>query len=343
MKLDIKEILWLFAMGLFYIGIGILSFIIPIIYVFSCFLGVPFSIYIYKKGINRFSLLLTLIVSLILLFCGMGNSAFMILLLLFIPSIICGLFFNKQVNLPKNIINLSIIYFLGWIGMIIIWSFIYNIKFIEGFYSIIHLLEKQLLSNLVIQYNHISDVIENMQNTKNQFFQLMGYGDRDIVREYSFARLQVKYYFYLVQYLFPVFIFIFGFFSSFLHVLFTKLILKSLEWKSPSINQLFNIGVKPLTIVLMGLILIFRVTIIGNINPALMRSIDNTLTIFLLFIFMIGILFAIYIIKNSHSGLGWKVFLAIFSVISLMINPSLYVLLGFLESVFNFRKKERFL
>lgn len=347
MKLNIKEILWLFAMGLFYITIGLMGNVFPLIYVFSFILGVPYIIYIYKKGVESYSLLLALIIVAILIFSDKGKSALMIVLLVFIPSLISGLFFNKKINLSKNLIQLSIIYFLIWIGIIIIWDYIYNVNLMESFYSIMNSFEEISLNQLIKVFDEIRIDKEGVKSVRNALFKMRDYSNEDITKLHAIYRLVIKYYYYLIQYLFPVFVFVFAFFSSFIQVLVSKLVLDNLTWEAPSLKQLFNIAVRPLTIVLVGLMLIIRTTITSKLSPELIISIDNILVIFLFLMFLIGLLFAIHIIKNSDSRYNFKLALIILTIINLILSPflfiSLIIMLGIFETIFNFRNKERFL
>ncbi|NLK21775.1 MAG: hypothetical protein GX308_06765 [Epulopiscium sp.] len=81
----------------------------------------------------------------------------------------------------------------------------------------------------------------------------------------------------------------------------------------------------------------------SSIYPEITMATDNLLVIFSIFMFIMGILFTIHVIKNSRTGLWWKALVSILSLLSVIFSPFLFVTLGFLEAIFNFRKKERFL
>lgn len=340
MRLNSKEILWLIAMGLFYIGIGVLSFWFSPIYLFTWILGVPFSLYVYKRGTNILSFSMPIVVLVVLTAIGMGKAAMMITLLLFIPSFICGICYNKQINLSKNIILSSVAYLFGWTGMLIAWNFIYKIGVIDRFYSFTNAVETYYLKELSNQYSLIFKSIKEAGDIQNT---ALGQNPKKIMEMYPLYRLAFKQFIYLIQYLFPVIIFVFGLFASLIQILFTKLILKSLDWKAPSLKQILNIGFTPATVGVLGLTWLIRGGMDSSIYPEITMATDNLLVIFSIFMFIMGILFTIHVIKNSRTGLWWKALVSILSLLSVIFSPFLFVTLGFLEAIFNFRKKERFL
>lgn len=340
MKLDIKGILWFLIMGLFYMGIGVLGHWFSPVYIFAFFLGVPFSIYIYKKGIEFSSFLMPIIVIFFLSFMGIQRGAMMIFFLLFIPSFICGIHYYYKKNLPRNIIMLSIGYLFGWICVLILWNFLYHIEVIPQFFALTQEIENLYLREL--SYLH-EIALGNIKDGGKVALSILGQNPKTFIEGYPFYRLAIKQSIYLMQYLFPVFIFIFGFLSSIIQVLLTKLILKALNWKAPSLKEIGNIGFTPLTVGLLGLTWILRSGMDERAIPVLTMVVDNVLVIFSLFMFLIGILFTIYIIKNSKTGVGLKILVSILSVFSMILSPFLFVILGLFEAIFNFRKTERFL
>ncbi|HPT76294.1 MAG TPA: DUF2232 domain-containing protein [Defluviitaleaceae bacterium] len=346
MKLNTKEILWLFAMGLFYIGLGFLGHIFPPVYLFSFVLGVPYVIYVYKKGTEWSSLLMALIVVLVLVFSHMGSSALIITFLLFIPSAICGLFFNKQIILSKNIINLTVIYFVVFFGMILLFNYAFNINIMDDYHSIVATLEKIWDKSLNSKYEMYRQNPEFAQSYIKKLFP-KNYDGISLSKLYALEKLALKYNIYFMTYFFPFFVFLFGFFCAFIQVLVTMLILQGLNWKAPNIKHISDIAIKPLTIGLFGLIAILRVNIANYINPLLIVSMDNILLIFFMFIFLIGFMFVIHILQRINSGYNFKIISIILLLVVMKEMPDLFIVLfitlGLLEAIFNFRNKERFL
>lgn len=340
MKFNIKELLWLLAMGLFYVAIGIMGSWFPVIYILACIFGIPFSLYVYKKGIKFSSFLMPVVVMASIVFIRDERTFIMLLLLLFIPSFLCGIYYHKQKNLPKNIIMLSIAYLFGWIGILIIWRFVYCIGIIPEYFSLTNTIEAQFLKEMSNQYELL---LSNIQNTSKASFYAFGEDANKLLEDYSLYRQAIKQSFYLVKYLFPTFIFIFGFFSSIVQVLLTKLILKAFRWESPSMKEITNIGFTPLTVFFLGITWMFRGDMDNLLYPDIIMAVDNVLVIFSLFMFIVGIMFTIYVIRNAKAGAGFKVLVGILSFLSIIISPFLFVLLGFFEGIFNFRKTERFL
>lgn len=340
MKLTIKDILWLLAMGLFYTGVGILGYLFPVVYILTCFFGIPYSLYVYKRGFKASAFLMPVSVMIVLIFVSGTRASILLLLLLFMPSFVCGFYYHHQKNLPKNIIMLSIAYLSGWIGVLIIWNFVYKIGIISEFYSFTSLIESHYLKEMSRQYEMI---LNTFQETGKLSLYTLGEDPKKFAENYSLYRLTVKQSFFLIQYLFPAFIFIGGFFSSLVQVLFAKLILKALKWKSPKIKEITNIGFTPLTVGLLGLTWLLRGSMDDRLYPQLTMAMDNVLVIFSFFMFIVGVLFTIHVIKNAKAGAGFKTFIGILSFLSIILSPFLFVVLGFFEGIFNFRKTERFL
>ncbi|WP_058486057.1 DUF2232 domain-containing protein [Defluviitalea phaphyphila] len=331
MKLNIKEILLLIVIGLFYIWIGSFGYGFLSIYFFSSLLGIPFILYVYKKGLTAFSFLIPLIVISYLIINGMHKEAIITLLIIFIPSFLCGIYYNKQKSLSKNIVIVSIGYLCGYIGILILWNILYNIDIISELYVLLDFFQSQYIEQFTQKYNIL------IQNVDIQI-------DSETLKQiYINYRFQIKQAVYLMKYLFPSIIFIFGFFTSIFQVLFVKLILKILNWKAPSIKEITNIGFTPITIIVLGFTWLFRTGIDKDYYPYLSMIIDNVLIIFSVLIFIIGILFIVHIIKNSKTSIGIKIFISIFSIISVIFSPLLFIILGSFEALFNFRKTERFL
>ena len=340
MRLTIKDILWLLAMGLFYTGIGIHGYKVPFLYIFVCFFGIPYSLYIYKKGLEASSFLMPVAVMSVLVFVSDPRASILLLLLLFMPSFVCGLYYHNQKNLPKNIIMLSIAYLSGWIGVLIIWNFVYKVGIISEFYSFTSLVENQYLKEMSRQYETI---LINLQDTGKASLYSLGEAPKTFAENYALYRLAIKQFFFLIQYLFPALIFIGGFFSSIVQVLVAKLILKALNWKSPKIKEITNVGFTPLTVGLLGLTWLLRGSMDDRLYPRLIMAMDNVLIIFSLFMFIVGVFFTIHVIKNAKAGAGFRAFIGILSFLSMIVSPFLFVVLGFFEGIFNFRKTERFL
>ena len=340
MKFSIKDILWLLAMGLFYTGVGVLGYSLPVLYILACFFGVPYSLYVYKKGTQMSSFVMPVVVLSVLIFTVSPRAAIMLILLLLMPSFVCGIYYHKQKNLPKNIIMLSIAYLSGWIGLLIIWNFAYKVGIISRFYSFTNFVENQYLSQLSKQYELL---LNNLQGTGATSLYLLKEDPVKFAENYSLYRLAIKQSFFLIRYLFPAFIFIGGFLSSIVQVLFTKLILKALKWESPKIKDITNIGFTPLTVGLLGLTWLIRNDMDDRLYPRLAMAMDNVLIIFAVFMFIVGVLFTIHVIKNAKAGARFKAFMGILSFLSIIVSPFLFVILGFLEGIFNFRKTERFL
>jgi uncharacterized protein YybS (DUF2232 family) len=313
-----------------------------LLYLLAGFMGFPLSMYIYQKGKEPISLFAIGVVVVLLGFFQNPIAAISLCGLILIPSFLCGIFYKKQVSIPENIIIVTISYFIGWISLFILLRWYYGMNVISEFYTTVQYLEQQILAQLSSQQQMM---IENLPNMKEAFQSVpfLHITEEELLQSYAIRKILIKEMFFYVQRLFPTILFLFYLFCAFANVLITKLILSLLKWKSPSIKQMIDFGVSRLAAVLFVLTWIIGESLDESTYPVLTMAFENIIILFSILMFVLGILFLIYLLSHLKVGTTLKVLLTITGVIWIVVSPLLFVIIGFLETVFNFRKAKQLL
>ena len=141
----------------------------------------------------------------------------------------------------------------------------------------------------------------------------------------------------LIKQLFASMLIIHAFICTIVQVLIVNLILRRKNKEMPAFGQLLDFRVsKVLLVILAGAILLVAMTT-DSISGTMILGINVVVIMYMLFM-LLGFLSVIGIIKKSSINKGLKIISSIFLGVLIIVSPTLLILFGFLDTVFNFRK-----
>lgn len=141
----------------------------------------------------------------------------------------------------------------------------------------------------------------------------------------------------LMKQLFAAMLIINSFICIIVQVLIIHFILRRKNKELPTFGQLLDFRVsKILLVILAGAIFLMAMTN-DSLSGTMILGINLVVVIYMLFM-IVGFLSVIGIIKKSSVNKGLKVISSIFLGVLILVSPTLLILFGFLDTIFNFRK-----
>ncbi len=334
-------------LSVFYTAIGFLGGYIYPIYIFAGFFGVPLTVFVYRQGIQP------IVIGAILATTGviavfMSIGAWIVLLCIgIIPAVVCGMLYYKQAPLLRIILGTGLSYFGGIIAVFLIYQMIYGQNIVHQYYHVTREIESwtaqrtdQKESRMIKQLPQLQEVYKEVSLFKWLNINL---SEDQIIQYHALKRLKDKKNFYYLQHLFPSLLFILSFVFGLTQVICTRVLFYILQWKASSLKTLFSFSITPVVPLLFIGMMIFSTGMGEDKYRVLSMAFDNMQVIFGVAMFLVGIFLIIHLIRVSPSGALFKIFIVFFSILGLYFSPIMFVMIGFIEGLFNFRRVKRFL
>lgn len=289
-----------------------LYFIMPGIVLFSFVVFVPVAIYALKYGVDS-QLTSCLIAVLTIIYLLYGVTDFIsYTLLIVLPAIIIGFLIKVKASFSRSASLLSIVYFVCCLSVIIILNYIYKIDI------------------LTLYFNTIDALTMEFMNVYGSFIAT----NTSTTQEYSLVMQSFKNIFYFMKYYYPALLYVMCICISFVSILFVRILASKLKLFHFNPKNIINYKV-PRSMIFF-LIIIFCTKAFSN--SYLNVAINNLLVILTLMLFLVGILFELFMITRTKST-GQRTLLIIVSLICLIFFQSYFVVVGFVDSAFQIRKK----
>ncbi len=318
MKQDTKKTLTLCMLLVFYIILAIpgmynigVTIILPL-------LAIPLMLYMIKNTLSRNTHILYHVATLLAIYALTTSieSCLIYIMGIVVPVYAVSYFYKKKYPLPNTIMYAGIvngIALLIYQGIMKSLGVNYELEYI----LLIEELKKALLPIITSQITLASKVVD-----KGLEVQLvrMFIDNLDLVKQ-----------------LFASMLIIHAFICTIVQVLIVNLILRRKNKEMPAFGQLLDFRVsKVLLVILAGAILLVAMTT-DSISGTMILGINVVVIMYMLFM-LLGFLSVIGIIKKSSINKGLKIISSIFLGVLIIVSPTLLILFGFLDTVFNFRK-----
>lgn len=318
MKQDTKKTLTLCMLLVFYIILAIpgmynigVTIILPL-------LAIPLMLYMIKNTLSRNTHILYHVATLLAIYALTTSieSCLIYITGIVVPVYAVSYFYKKKYPLPNTIMYAGIvngIALLIYQGIMKSLGVNYELEYI----LLIEELKKALLPIITSQITLASKVVD-----KGLEVQLvrMFIDNLDLVKQ-----------------LFASMLIIHAFICTIVQVLIVNLILRRKNKEMPAFGQLLDFRVsKVLLVILAGAILLVAMTT-DSISGTMILGINVVVIMYMLFM-LLGFLSVIGIIKKSSINKGLKIISSIFLGVLIIVSPTLLILFGFLDTVFNFRK-----
>lgn len=329
---------WALALAAFYIVLGVMGSQFYYIYIVAGILGIPLSLWTAKYGIRSANMIIFLGAT-VTVGIWVGVIPSMVLLTVIIPSIVCGYLYQQKKPLSTIILTVGLSYFLSILIFVGIMNLVYNINIFVGYLNALTQLEKHMLQYLSQQETYMLGQLPQLRSIWGSVFKLT---EEQLVQSYGIQRIVVSQLIYMMQHNYPALLLISMTMVALFQVMLQKLLMYVLEWESPPVKELAIFSISPGVPFLFVLSIIINNTVDVNRYSTISIGIDNMQMIFLGLMFIVGILFTVHMIKTSRSGIGFKIVMTVLSIFWLLMMPIMYVFIGFIEGIFNFRRIKRF-
>lgn len=318
MKQDTKKTLTLCMLLVFYIILAIPGMYNIGVTIILPFLAIPLTLYLIKNTLRRNTHILYHVATLLAIYALTASveSCLIYITGIVVPAYAVSYFYKKKDPLPNTIMYAGIISgiaFLIYQGIMKWLGINYELEYI----LLIEELKKALLPILTIQLTATSKVVD--KGLEVQLVQMF-IGNLDLIKQ-LFASMLV----------------IHAFTCTIVQVLSTHIILRRKDKELPTFGQLLDFRVSRLLLVILaGAILLVAMTT-DSLSGTMILGINVVVIMYMLFM-LLGFLSVIGIIKKSSINKGLKIISSIFLGVLIIVSPTLLILFGFLDTVFNFRK-----
>ncbi|MCT4685990.1 DUF2232 domain-containing protein [Vallitalea sp.] len=234
-------------------------------------------------------------------------------MLIILPAFIISYIVKEEIVFSKALSFTSLLMFVCFLGAIILLRYICNIDIIEWYFNIIDVLE--------IEFT----------NMYSGFFK----ANTNSIQEYSIAMGTFKKTFHFMKYYYPALLYLLCLGMSFISILCIRAIAIKANIYSHGLGNILGLKVSRSMIVFL---LIAICTKALSSNSYLLIAINNILVILTVMLFLLGILFEISVIKRVRS-VGRRSLLILVSIFCLVFFQAYFVVVGFIDSVFQIRVK----
>lgn len=318
MKQDTKKTLTLCMLLVFYIILAIPGMYNVGVTIILPLLAIPLMLYMIKNTLSCNTHILYHVATLLAIYALTTSieSCLIYITGIVVPVYAVSYFYKKKYPLPNTIMYAGIvngIALLVYQGIMKSLGINYELEYI----LLIEELKKTLLPIITSQITVASKVVD-----KGLEVQLvrMFIDNLDLIKQ-----------------LFASMLIIHAFICTIVQVLIINLILRRKNKEIPTFGQLLDFRVSRLLLVILaGAILLVAMTT-DSISGTMILGINVVVIMYMLFM-LLGFLSVIGIIKKSSINKGLKIISSIFLGVLIIVSPTLLILFGFLDTVFNFRK-----
>ena len=316
MKLKQKEIIWVGLVIAFYILTGVMG-IYDITKVITWpILAIPMSLLLIKTGQNELVGMIGVMLALIISFINTSsvNLAVISVFLLFIlvPSFVMGTLYRKKVSIPQIIIGTTITIFLSTI-IFMTFSKLLGVEYLEMYFASLDALQERVNNELNNQ------IVGELMPAANNMKEIMGAAILQTKRTY------------------PAGLFVMSLMTSTLHLLLVQLVAYVRSWDRPTMREILNVGLSPVAAWVL-VALWFLIIRMGKTDTIWLFTAQSMLVVLFMLFQIIGMISLIVMIGKIGAKRIFRVLLTAISVFWFIFNPTFLVIIGCLDSMFNFRK-----
>ena len=316
MKLKQKEIIWVSLVIAFYILTGVMG-IYDITKVITWpILAIPMSLLLIKTGQNELVGMIGVMLALIISFINTSsvNLAVISVFLLFIlvPSFVMGTLYRKKVSIPQIIIGTTITIFLSTI-IFMTFSKLLGVEYLEMYFASLDALQERVNNELNNQ------IVGELMPAANNMKEIMGAAILQTKRTY------------------PAGLFVMSLMTSTLHLLLVQLVAYVRSWDRPTMREILNVGLSPVAAWVL-VALWFLIIRMGKTDTIWLFTAQSMLVVLFMLFQIIGMISLIVMIGKIGAKRIFRVLLTAISVFWFIFNPTFLVIIGCLDSMFNFRK-----
>jgi len=320
-----KEHLWLFVMIIFYILTGSWGvYNISLVFTWPLF-AIPMSLFLIKTGQKELTALTGVILSVIISFISTSMFSPLVvaafLLLILAPAFVFGILYKKGRMIPRIIIATTIVYLSGLI-MFLTFAKLIGIDYLEAYFDTLDIMQE----------------IWNQSLPDMQVQELLPPGE-DVL---SFTIEVMANAILIAKRTYPASLFITSLVTSTVHLLIIQFIACMRSWSRPAMKEILDIGLAPAAVWVLVILWIMAAQM-GNADTIWTFSIESMLRVLFVLFQIIGIIAVIVMIQKLKTTGIVRVMLSIIGMLWLIFNPTLLVIIGCMDSIFNFRKVKTFI
>ena len=314
-----KEYLWVGIVIGFYVLTGYFGVYDISQMILWPILAMPMSLLLVKTGEKEVVALVGVMLSIIISVISTGGlhpiviSVFLLFILA--PSFVFALLYRKKENIPKIIILTTLVVFLNGI-IFLIFTKLLGIDYLDIYFSGLDGIQ-------MIWNEYLADVEVQKLLPEGEDIEMYA-------RAMTRTILQAKR-------TYPATLFTIGLVTSTMHLLITQLIARIGSWERPAMSEILRVGLSPAAAwVLLGL---WIVTIqMGNTDNTMVFATESMLSVLFTLFQIMGLISMIVMIKRIGTRKIYRILLTAISIFWLLFNPTLLVMIGCMDSIFNFRK-----
>lgn len=282
--------------------------------------AVPMSLLLIQTGQKEVVGLIGVILAVVISFITTGtfNPIIVSIFLLFIlaPTFLFAMMYRERVVIPRIIIMLTILIFLSGI-IFIMFSKRLGIDYIGNYFEVLDVFQSMLQEEFI--HTPMLQSLYQGENAPQMYEQALGTMVLQAKRTY------------------PATLFIMSLIGSISHVLMVQLFAYIRSWKRPFMKDILKVGLSPVSVwVLLGL----WITMVQmNDSDTIWTFAIESMVVVLLTMFQImGMISLIAMIRQMGLRKIFRGILVFISIFWLIFNPTLLMIIGCIDSIFNFRK-----
>ena len=287
--------------------------------------AIPMSLFLIKTGQKEVGALVGVVLSVVVSFISTGtfHPIIVAVFLLFIlaPAFVFGILYHEKVMIPQIVIATTVVYFAGLIVFITFAKFL-GIDYLETYFAVLDTTQdiwSQYLSDVEVQ-----KLLPQGENVMELYIQLMANTILVAKRTY------------------PATLFTISLATAAIHLLIVQLIARVRSWERPVMREILNVGLSPAAAWVL-IILWISMAQMGNIDTIWTFATESMVSILFILFQVIGLITIMVMIMKMGATKIIRVMLSIISILWLIFNPTLLVVIGCMDSIFNFRKVKTFI
>ncbi len=315
-----KEIIWINIVIAFYILTGFLG-----IYDISQMIkwpifAIPMSLLLIRTGQKEIVGLVGVMLSVLVSFLSSGkfNPVVISTFLLFIlaPAFIFGTLYIEKTNIPRIIIATTITVFLNGI-IFLTFNKLLGVDYLELYFLGLDTLQD--IWNDSLTDPQMQQLLPEVENVHEIYARFIGKMILQAKRTY------------------PATLFTLSLITSTIHLLVIQLITRIRRWERPAMKEILNVGLSPVAAwVLVGLWIVGMQ--VGSVDNTITFVTESMLVVLFTMFKIIGLISLIVMAMKLGAKKITQILLIVISLFWLTFNPTLLVIIGCLDSMFNFRK-----
>lgn len=317
-----KEYLWISVMAGFYMLTGFMGIYDMGQMILWPVFAIPMSLMVIKtkqkEVLGFISLMLAIIISVI----STGGVDLIImsgfLLFIIVPAFVFGVLYCQKTNMSKIIIVTTLVIFLDSIIFLAVAS-LSGVDYLSAYFSSLDAFQNSW--NNTLKDMQIQGLLPDVENAEKLYAQVMAQAILQAKRTY------------------PATLFIASLVTSALHLLMVQLIARIGSWKRPAMKEVVNVRLSPVSVwIFIGLWAMSPKT--ARPDGVWLFATESMLGILLALFQIAGFIAMVVLVMKINTNKLFRTLLIVMGVFAFVFNPILLVIIGCLDSLFNFRKVE---